>query len=54
MDLADDGNYREGRWFTAWPRSAPLAACRLPAVVARVCGQVLSAGDVIFVCILHA
>ncbi len=40
MDLADDGNYREGRWFTAWPRSAPLAACRLPAVVTRVCGQV--------------
>jgi hypothetical protein len=44
MDLADDGNYREGRWFTAWPRSAPLGECRLPAVVTRVCGQVRGGG----------
>ena len=39
MDLADDGNYRESRWFTAWPRDAPLSECRLHAVVTAVTGQ---------------
>jgi tellurite resistance protein TerC len=39
MDLADDGNYRESRWFTAWPRDAPLGECRLHAVVTAVTGQ---------------
>ena len=33
--LADDGNYREPRWFTAWPAGrGALAHYRLPAVVA--------------------
>ena len=42
--LADDGNYRESRWFTAWPYDGgaaplPLEACALPeCVVAATAG----------------
>ena len=28
--LADDGNYRESRWFTAWTRTNETATWRLP------------------------
>jgi NAD+ synthase (glutamine-hydrolysing) len=37
--LADDGNYREARWFTAWARPGCLESCRLPDCVAAVAGQ---------------
>ena len=41
--LADDGNYREGRWFTAWPwdwsAPRPLEELPLPACVRAVRGQ---------------
>ena len=37
--LADDGNYREGRWFTAWPRHRGMEAFTLPPSVAAVCGR---------------
>jgi hypothetical protein len=37
--LADDGNYREARWFTAWARPGQWETCRLPACVVAVDGQ---------------
>jgi NAD+ synthase (glutamine-hydrolysing) len=37
--LADDGNYREARWFTAWARPGCVETCRLPDCVAAVSGQ---------------
>ena len=45
--LANDGNYRETRWFTAWSQASPsgndcstqLDAFRLPPHVARLTGQ---------------
>lgn len=39
LALADDGNYREARWFTAWPVSRALESFRLPSCVAAVAGQ---------------
>ena len=30
--LADDGNYRESRWFRAWPFDAPLQRCVIPPI----------------------
>lgn len=44
LSLADDGNYREGRWFTAWhhdwsaPR--PLEELPLPPFITELTGQV--------------
>jgi len=37
--LADDGNYREARWFTAWPATRGIESFRLPPCVAAVAGQ---------------
>lgn len=37
--LADCGNYREGRWFTAWPGGRGMESFRLPPCVAAVAGQ---------------
>ena len=37
--LADDGNYREGRFFTAWGRPGEVEELALPAVVREVAGQ---------------
>jgi len=40
LHLADDGNYREPRWFTAWPASRrDLEDCFLPEAVTEVAGQ---------------
>jgi hypothetical protein len=39
MCLADDGNYREGRWFVEWPAERPVEDFYLPALVGRVTGQ---------------
>jgi NAD+ synthase (glutamine-hydrolysing) len=37
--LADDGNYREGRWFTPWKFDHPLDEFVLPAFVGSKLGQ---------------
>lgn len=58
MCMADDGNYRETRYFTAWPASAPLATHTLSAEVAAATGQatcpfgvaLLRARDAVFAC----
>jgi NAD+ synthase (glutamine-hydrolysing) len=39
MALADDGNYREGRWFTAWAKPRAVEDFVLPPVLRRVTGQ---------------
>lgn len=40
LHLADDGNYREGRWFTPWCPSRPVEQLELPTVVADALGGV--------------
>ena len=35
--LADDGNYREGRWFTAWREARGLEEYQLPPPLAAAC-----------------
>ena len=44
MILADDGNYRESRWFSAWskPLGAPLESIRLPKCLQDILGQDLA------------
>ena len=37
--LADDGNYREGRWFTPWITSRGLETCTLPLAFTTATGQ---------------
>lgn len=37
MDLADDGNYREPRWFRAWNRKRPMEQFCLPPIVQSCC-----------------
>jgi len=39
MCLANDGNYRETRWFTAWPRTRALEDHPLPTQVRAIIGQ---------------
>ena len=39
MCMADDGNYRETRWFTEWNAGRGLEEHALPGMVAAVCGQ---------------
>lgn len=39
MVLADDGNYRESRWFRPWPRSRSLEHHQLPMFISRRTGQ---------------
>lgn len=38
--LANDGNYRETRWFTAWQHPKRVENHRLPSIVADTLGQV--------------
>ena len=38
MSLADDGNYREGRYFTAWNKTE-LEEFSLPKIIKRITGQ---------------
>ena len=38
-NLADDGNYREPRWFTAWDRDRQVEDFKLPPILAAVTGQ---------------
>ena len=40
MWLANDGNYRELRWFTPWARERHTEDFWLPRMVAEVTGQV--------------
>ncbi|GJP63540.1 hypothetical protein CLOP_g20605 [Closterium sp. NIES-67] len=37
MDLANDGNYRETRWFATWKRPGAVESARLPPVVTAAC-----------------
>lgn len=37
--LADDGNYRESRWFRAWKRRTILEQYKLPEVIFNATGQ---------------
>ncbi|KNC46743.1 carbon nitrogen hydrolase/NAD synthase [Thecamonas trahens ATCC 50062] len=39
MHLANDGNYREERWFTAWSRPRTTIEVALPRVLREVTGQ---------------
>ena len=39
VDLADDGNYRESRWFAAWTRRLQTQEHALPRLVQDVTGQ---------------
>lgn len=39
MALADDGNYRESRWFTAWQQPRTVTSHHLPRAVEAVTGQ---------------
>ncbi len=41
MYLADDGNYRESRWFTAWTRHYDIDQYALPLAVRVVTGQTM-------------
>jgi hypothetical protein len=41
--MANDGNYRELRWFTSWARDG-LDACALPPIVTAVTGEFESFG----------
>ena len=35
----DDGNYRETRWFTEWPRARAVEDFALPGMIRAICGQ---------------
>jgi len=37
--LADDGNYREGRWFTPWPNRFKTEHYHLPRSIRTITGQ---------------
>ena len=39
LALADDGNYREGRWFTAWRESRGLEDFQLPPELSAACAR---------------
>jgi NAD+ synthase (glutamine-hydrolysing) len=39
MALADDGNYRESRWFTAWHQRRTLTSHHLPRAIQALTGQ---------------
>ncbi len=39
MCLADDGNYRESRWFTAWNRGYTVTTFVLPKIIRDLTGQ---------------
>ncbi|KAL2354681.1 carbon-nitrogen hydrolase [Cryomyces antarcticus] len=39
MSLANDGNYREMRWFTAWAKPRTLEQFYLPQMISRITGQ---------------
>lgn len=40
LHLADDGNYREGRWFSVWAQRRYTELHVLPRMIQRVTGQV--------------
>ena len=37
LDLANDGNYREPRWFAAWRRHRGMESFQLPDCVVQAC-----------------
>ena len=40
--LADDGNYRERRYFTAWTKDKHIEEILLPRFIQEITGQVSS------------
>ena len=40
MILADDGNYRETRWFTSWKKEKETENYFLPRMIERITNQV--------------
>lgn len=40
MWLANDGNYRELRWFSPWVKEKQTEEFWLPSIVGRITGQV--------------
>lgn len=48
MDLANDGNYRETRWFTPWLRPTEYEEFHLPRMLQKLQGAThVSFGDVV-------
>jgi NAD+ synthase (glutamine-hydrolysing) len=46
MFLANDGNYREMRWFSPWTRAFQVEDHDLSSELSRICGQTtVSFGD---------
>lgn len=41
MALADDDNYRERRWFTAWSKQKQIEDCIVPDFIQEITQQVL-------------
>jgi NAD+ synthase (glutamine-hydrolysing) len=39
LALAQDGNYREARYFTPWPKDKEVEEFQLPPLTAAACGQ---------------
>ena len=39
LSLANDGNYREARWFTAWHQKRPVEDYHLPHIIRKITNQ---------------
>lgn len=39
VNLANDGNYRELRWFSAWKNPGQLVTYHLPEIISAIHGQ---------------
>ena len=40
IHLAEDGNYREGRWFTSWKKLRQTEDFFVPRIIQEITGQV--------------
>ncbi|XP_054002017.1 glutamine-dependent NAD(+) synthetase isoform X1 [Hylaeus anthracinus] len=48
MQMCDDGNYRESRWFTAWTKERTVEDYFLPRMISQITGQtVVPFGDAV-------
>ena len=47
MWMANDGNYRELRWFTPWMKHRTTEDHYLPRIIQKITGQVCDGSDVI-------
>ncbi|XP_031548903.1 glutamine-dependent NAD(+) synthetase-like [Actinia tenebrosa] len=39
MTLCNDGNYREGRWFTPWTKQRVIEEFKVPKIISEITGQ---------------